>query len=99
MFIDESLRHSLLGFTAESIRRNRTDLLKGRKTIVEFFEAKWNKEGEYFLITAFKAFTDNKVATCFPMNGKISLAVSFALMTMKIGVLMKAVIYKTHSRY
>lgn len=54
-----------LAYTAQSIWRNRSEFLAGRKAIVEFLAAKWEKESEYRLIKELWAFTDNKIAVRF----------------------------------
>lgn len=54
-----------LAYTMESEWRNRSEFLTGRKAIVEFLEAKWEKEVNYRLIKELWAFTENKIAVRF----------------------------------
>ena len=54
-----------LAYTIDSLWRNRSEFLTGRKAIVEFLEAKWDKESNYRLIKELWAFTDNKIAVRF----------------------------------
>jgi len=54
-----------LAYTMESEWRNRSEFLTGRKAIVEFLEAKWEKEVDYRLIKELWAFTENKIAVRF----------------------------------
>lgn len=54
-----------LAYTLDSEWRNRSELLTGRKAIVAFLEAKWQKEVDYRLIKELWAFTENKIAVRF----------------------------------
>lgn len=54
-----------LAYTVDSVWRNRSVFLKGRKEIVEFLTKKWNKENDYRLIKELWAFTDNRIAVRF----------------------------------
>jgi nuclear transport factor 2 (NTF2) superfamily protein len=54
-----------LAYTLDSEWRNRSELLTGRKAIVAFLEAKWEKEVDYRLIKELWAFTENKIAVRF----------------------------------
>ncbi|MFQ3207587.1 MAG: nuclear transport factor 2 (NTF2) superfamily protein [Glaciecola sp.] len=54
-----------LAYTVDSVWRNRSEFLTGRKAIVEFLEEKWEKESDYRLIKELWAFTENKIAVRF----------------------------------
>jgi nuclear transport factor 2 (NTF2) superfamily protein len=50
-----------LGYTPDSIWRNRDSFIQGREEIVELLEKKWAREQEYRLRKELFAFTENKV--------------------------------------
>ncbi|KZT60453.1 DUF1348-domain-containing protein [Calocera cornea HHB12733] len=54
-----------LGYTKDSIWRNRDTFLQGREKIVAFLTKKWAKETKYKLRKELFAFTDNKIAVQF----------------------------------
>lgn len=54
-----------LGYSADSIWRNRSEFLQGRPKIVEFLTRKWNRELEYRLIKELWAFAGNHIAVRF----------------------------------
>lgn len=54
-----------LGYSTDSIRRNRSEFLQGRPKIVEFLTRKWNRELEYRLIKELWAFAGNHIAVRF----------------------------------
>jgi len=54
-----------LGYSVDSVWRNRSEFLKGRPQIVEFLTRKWNRELEYRLIKELWAFTGNRIAVRF----------------------------------
>lgn len=51
-----------MGYTADSIWRNRGTFLQGRDEIVKFLTDKWIREQGYRLRKELFAFTDNKVS-------------------------------------
>ncbi|WP_316168904.1 MULTISPECIES: nuclear transport factor 2 family protein [unclassified Bradyrhizobium] len=54
-----------LGYTIESVWRNRTEFLSGRAAIEAFLTRKWTKELDYRLVKELWAFTDNRIAVRF----------------------------------
>jgi len=54
-----------LGYTRDSVWRNRSEFLSGREAIVQFLIRKWNKELEYRLIKELWAFHDARIAVRF----------------------------------
>jgi nuclear transport factor 2 (NTF2) superfamily protein len=54
-----------LGYSEDSVWRNRSEFLSGRAAIIEFLTGKWSKELDYRLIKELWAFTDNKIAVRF----------------------------------
>ena len=51
-----------LGYTPDSVWRNRSEFLNGRREIVEFLVRKWNRELDYRLIKELWAFRENRIA-------------------------------------
>lgn len=54
-----------LAYTEDSVWRNRDQFFQGRKAIVDFLSAKWEKETSYCLRKQLHCFTDNKIAVNF----------------------------------
>ncbi|MGZ3102944.1 nuclear transport factor 2 family protein [Streptomyces sp. H72] len=54
-----------LGYSEDSVWRNRDTFLTGRPTIVEFLTAKWAREHEYALRKELWAFDGNRIAVRF----------------------------------
>ena len=54
-----------LGYSEDSIWRNRSEFFQGRPAIVAFLTRKWNRELDYRLIKELWAFTDNHIAVRF----------------------------------
>jgi uncharacterized protein len=54
-----------LGYTRDSVWRNRSEFLSGREAIVQFLIRKWNKELEYRLIKELWAFHGARIAVRF----------------------------------
>lgn len=54
-----------LGYSADSIWRNRAEFLVGREAIVAFLTRKWNRELDYRLIKEIWAFHENRIAVRF----------------------------------
>jgi nuclear transport factor 2 (NTF2) superfamily protein len=54
-----------LGYSRDSVWRNRAEFLTGRPAIVEFLTRKWARELDYRLIKELWAFTDNRIAVRF----------------------------------
>jgi len=54
-----------LAYTIDSRWRNRSQFLNGRKEIVSFLTAKWNRELDYRLIKELWAFGENRIAVRF----------------------------------
>jgi hypothetical protein len=54
-----------LGYTVDSVWRNRAEFLHGRAEIVQFLTRKWNKELDYRLIKELWAFRENRIAVRF----------------------------------
>lgn len=54
-----------LAYTRDSVWRNRSEFLEGRKEIEAFLSQKWEKEREYRLIKELWAFEGNRIAVRF----------------------------------
>jgi hypothetical protein len=54
-----------LAYTPQSVWRNRSEFVTGRKEIVGLLTRKWAKELDYRLIKELWAFTDNRIAVRF----------------------------------
>ena len=54
-----------LVYTTDSLWRNRSEFIRGRKEIVEFLTRKWRKELDYRLIKELWAFRENRIAVRF----------------------------------
>ncbi len=54
-----------LGYTEDSIWRNRTEFLKGREQIVRFLSHKWARELDYRLVKELWTYSDDKIAVRF----------------------------------
>jgi nuclear transport factor 2 (NTF2) superfamily protein len=54
-----------LGYSVDSVWRNRDQFLHGRKEIVEFLKRKWERELEYRLIKELWAFESTRIAVRF----------------------------------
>lgn len=54
-----------LAYTENSVWRNRSTFLTGRAQIVQFLQAKWEREQEYRLIKEIWATSENKIAVRF----------------------------------
>ena len=54
-----------LGYTADSIWRNRAEFFAGREAIVQFLTRKWNRELDYRLIKELWTFNGNRIAVRF----------------------------------
>jgi nuclear transport factor 2 (NTF2) superfamily protein len=54
-----------LGYSQDSLWRNRNEFFRGRPAIVTFLTRKWNRELDYRLIKELWAFTDNRIAVRF----------------------------------
>ena len=54
-----------LAYTVDSIWRNRSELLSGRKAIVEFLTLKWSRELDYRLVKELWAYRANRIAVRF----------------------------------
>ncbi|MGP0092866.1 MAG: DUF1348 family protein [Xanthobacteraceae bacterium] len=54
-----------LGYSMDSIWRNRAEFVHGRPAIVEFLGRKWARELDYRLIKELWAFTENRIAVRF----------------------------------
>jgi nuclear transport factor 2 (NTF2) superfamily protein len=54
-----------LGYTTDSIWRNRDQFVTGRSRIQEFLAGKWKRELDYRLAKALWAFADNHIAVRF----------------------------------
>lgn len=54
-----------LAYTTDSEWRNRDQFFSGRAAIVNFLQAKWQKELDYRLKKTLWAFTDNRIAVRF----------------------------------
>ncbi len=54
-----------LGYTPDSIWRNRAEFFAGREAIVQFLTRKWNRELDYRLIKELWTFNGNRIAVRF----------------------------------
>jgi nuclear transport factor 2 (NTF2) superfamily protein len=54
-----------LGYTPDSIWRNRAEFFMGREAIVQFLTRKWNRELDYRLIKELWTFHGNRIAVRF----------------------------------
>jgi nuclear transport factor 2 (NTF2) superfamily protein len=54
-----------LVYSSDSVWRNRSEFIQGRKAIVEFLTRKWRKEIDYRLIKELWAFDKNRLAVRF----------------------------------
>jgi nuclear transport factor 2 (NTF2) superfamily protein len=54
-----------LAYSVDSVWRNRSEFINGRKEIVEFLQRKWAKELDYHLIKEVWAFHDARIAVRF----------------------------------
>src|SRR5712691_10204982 len=54
-----------LAYSADNIRRNRAEFIRGREAIEAFLIRKWIREQEYRLIKEVWAFRDNRIAVRF----------------------------------
>jgi uncharacterized protein len=54
-----------LGYTEDSVWRNRDLFITGREGIVEFLTAKWEKELDYVLRKSLWGFRENRIAVRF----------------------------------
>jgi uncharacterized protein len=54
-----------LGYTADSVWRNRDLLVEGRSAIIAFLRDKWTRELDYSLRKAMWAYDDNRIAVRF----------------------------------
>lgn len=54
-----------LAYTEQSVWRNRSDFLTGRRAIVDFLQRKWEREFEYRLIKELWAFTGDRISVRF----------------------------------
>jgi uncharacterized protein len=56
---------AVLGYSVDSIWRNRADFVTGRAEIVQFLTRKWNRELDYRLIKELWAFDGDRIAVRF----------------------------------
>jgi nuclear transport factor 2 (NTF2) superfamily protein len=54
-----------LGYTVDSVWRNRAEFVTGREPIVQFLKRKWNKELDYRLIKELWAVSGDRIAVRF----------------------------------
>ncbi|MFL5309148.1 MAG: DUF1348 family protein [Myxococcales bacterium] len=54
-----------LGYTADSVWRNRAEFVTGREAIVQFLRRKWNRELDYRLIKELWAVSGDRIAVRF----------------------------------
>lgn len=54
-----------LAYTPDTLWRNRSEFIEGRKAVREFLERKWARERDYRLIKEVWAFRDNRIAVRF----------------------------------
>lgn len=54
-----------LGYTIDSVWRNRSEFFAGREAILAFLNRKWQRERDYRLIKEVWAFTGNRIAVRF----------------------------------
>ena len=54
-----------LAYTPDSVWRNRSEFIVGRKAIIAFLTRKWNRELDYRLIKEIWTFRENRIAVRF----------------------------------
>lgn len=54
-----------LGYSEDSVWRNRSEFITGRAAIREFLAGKWDRELDYRLVKNLWAFTDDRIAVRF----------------------------------
>lgn len=54
-----------LGYTEDSVWRNRADFITGRAAIIAFLAGKWQREHDYRLVKGVWAFAGNRIAVRF----------------------------------
>jgi len=54
-----------MAYTPDSLWRNRSEFIAGRKEIVDFLQRKWVKELDYRLVKEVWAYSDNRIAVRF----------------------------------
>jgi hypothetical protein len=54
-----------LGYTEDSVWRNRSEFISGRDEIRTFLARKWERQHDYRLVKALWAFTDDRIAVRF----------------------------------
>ena len=54
-----------LGYTQDSVWRNRADFITGRAAIIAFLAGKWQREHDYRLVKDVWAFAGNRIAVRF----------------------------------
>ena len=54
-----------LGYSVDSIWRNRSEFVQGRQEIIEFLKRKWDRELDYRLIKDVWAFSSDRIAVRF----------------------------------
>jgi uncharacterized protein len=54
-----------LAYTVDSVWRNRSEFINGRRNIVPFLKRKWSNEHEYRLIKELWTFKNNRIAVRF----------------------------------
>lgn len=54
-----------LAYTEDSVWRNRSEFIQGRKAIVAFLGKKWEREQDYRLIKELWAYSDNRISVKF----------------------------------
>jgi nuclear transport factor 2 (NTF2) superfamily protein len=54
-----------MAYTEDSVWRNRTEFIRGRREIVEFLRRKWNRELGYRLKKELWGFRENRMAVLF----------------------------------
>ena len=52
-------------YTEDSVWRNRSEFIEGRDQIIDFLQAKWDRELDYVLRKELWAFHDNRIAVRF----------------------------------
>ena len=62
-----------LGYTPDTIWRNRSTFLRGREQVEQFLKEKWEKEHFYVLRKELFAFQDNKIAVQVSLLPKSSV--------------------------
>mgnify|MGYP001599612197 CR=1 FL=1 len=59
-----------LGYTEDSVWRNRDQFVEGRAAIIAFLHSKWERELDYSLRKAMWAFSDNRIAVRFQYESR-----------------------------